>query len=187
MPYIATVNNQSYHVDTGENGQKYTITLEGDAHAIDWRQIAPLAADAKGAGGVGGRYSLIIAGTSYEIFARRITRPGQKDSQTYEIQFAGQRFEVTVEDERTRLLAGLTRSGAGSGEAMVSAPMPGLVVGVPLEVGASVTQGQTVVVLEAMKMENDLASPIAGTLKEVRVSKGQTVDQGEVLAVVVAE
>jgi biotin carboxyl carrier protein len=187
MPYIATVNNQSYHVDTGENGQKYTITLEGDAHAIDWRQIAPLAADAKGGGGVGGRYSLIIAGTSYEIFARRITRPGQKDSQTYEIQFAGQRFEVTVEDERTRMLAGLTGSGTGSGEATVSAPMPGLVVGVPLEVGASVAQGQTVVVLEAMKMENDLASPIAGTLKEVRVSKGQTVDQGEVLAVVAAE
>ncbi|HCI78683.1 MAG TPA: acetyl-CoA carboxylase biotin carboxyl carrier protein subunit, partial [Ktedonobacter sp.] len=46
---------------------------------------------------------------------------------------------------------------------------------------------QTVVVLEAMKMENDLASPIAGILKEVRVSKGQTVDQGEVLVVISSE
>ena len=49
------------------------------------------------------------------------------------------------------------------------------------------TQGQTVVVLEAMKMENDLTSPITGKLVEVRVQKGQTVDQGEVLAVIEGE
>jgi biotin carboxyl carrier protein len=65
--------------------------------------------------------------------------------------------------------------------------MPGLVIGVPLEVGSKVTRGQTVVVLEAMKMENDLGSPIAGTLKDVKVSTGQTVNQGDVLAVIQGE
>jgi len=58
---------------------------------------------------------------------------------------------------------------------------------VPLEPGAQVARGQTVVILEAMKMENDLASPIAGRVKEVRVSKGQTVNQGDVLVVVSGE
>ena len=70
---------------------------------------------------------------------------------------------------------------------MVRAPMPGMVLGIPMESGAKVERGQTVVVLEAMKMENDLASPITGTVKEVRVSKGQTVNQGDVLVVVAAE
>jgi biotin carboxyl carrier protein len=65
--------------------------------------------------------------------------------------------------------------------------MPGLVLGIPLDAGAAVARGQAVVVLEAMKMENDLPSPIAGTIKEVRVSKGQTVNQGDVLVVIHAE
>jgi biotin carboxyl carrier protein len=65
--------------------------------------------------------------------------------------------------------------------------MPGLVIGVPVEIGSNVTQGQTVVVLEAMKMENDLAAPRAGTIKEIKVSKGQTVNQGDVLVVISGE
>ncbi|WP_165423658.1 biotin/lipoyl-containing protein [Ktedonosporobacter rubrisoli] len=187
MPYIATVNKQAYHIDTGENGQRNSVTVEDKAYAIDWQQLAPLVADAQGHAsqeGQGGRYSLLINGISYEIFARRITRPEQKDSQTYEIELAGQRFEVTVEDERAKLLAGLVRSTAGQGEAAVQAPMPGLVVGVSVEEGATVSAGQTVVILEAMKMENDLPAPISGVVKEIRVSKGQTVDQGDALVVI---
>jgi biotin carboxyl carrier protein len=187
MSLMATVQQQTYRVDTEENGQQQNITLDGTAYAIDWRHIAPLAADAQGRVGQGGRYSLLLAGKSYDILARRITRPDQKDSQTYEIFVAGQRFEVKVEDERERLLAGLAHAGAHSGEMMVQAPMPGLVVGVPVEQGASVQAGETVVVLEAMKMENDLSAPLAGIVKEIRVNKGQTVDQGEVLVVIVVE
>ena len=187
MPYITTVNDQTYTIETGENGQQRQITLEGNTHTLDWKKIAPLAADAKGNLSAGGRYSVIIGGKSYEIFARRITKADEKDRQTYEILIEDQRFEVQVEDERTRKLAGLARSNTHSGAATIQAPMPGLVVGIPLELGAKVTHGQTVVILEAMKMENDLTSPITGTLKEVRVRKGQTVDQGEVLAVIEGE
>jgi biotin carboxyl carrier protein len=184
MPYIASVNNQSYSIEIGE--EKRNIVIEEIAHALDWRQIAPLAADAKGIVSTGGRYSLLLEGHSYEIFARRITKADEKDSQTYEILVGGQRFEVKVEDERTRLLTSLAKSSA-TGDATVQAPMPGLVIGVPLTKGASVTQGQTVAILEAMKMENDLSSPISGVIKEVRVNKGQTVDQGDVLVVITAE
>lgn len=186
MTYITTVNKQTYHVDTGEEGQQ-TVKLEEAAHVIDWKRIAPLAADSKGIVNEGGHYSLLLAGKSYDIFARRITKADQKGSETYEIYIADQRFEVNVEDERTKLLAGLARSNVTTSEANVQAPMPGLVIGVPLEKGARVEAGQTVVVLEAMKMENDLSSPIAGSIKEIRVNKGQTVDQGEVLVVVAAD
>src|SRR5579884_4163844 len=134
-----------------------------------------------------GRYSLIINNKSYEVFARRLNKPDEGESQTYEIFFAGQRFEVQVEDERTRSLTSAAASAHSSGEARIRAPMSGLVIGVPFESGASVTRGQTVVILEAMKMENDLSTPINGTIKEIRVSKGQTVNQGDVLVVVAGE
>ncbi len=187
MAYISTIDGKTYRIDTGENSHQRDIVIEGATHSIDWRHIAPLAADAKGESGIGGRYSLIIAGKSYEIFARRINKPDEVNGQTFEIQVLGQRFEVHVEDEREKALAGAVKSAHAAGEAMVRAPMPGLVIGTPLEKGASVARGQTVVVLEAMKMENDLASPIAGTVKEIRVSKGQTVNQGDVLVVVAGE
>ena len=187
MAYISTVNDESHIIDTGENSDRRTITVDDTTQQIDWRHIAPLAIDSKGQAGPGGRYSLLIGGQSYEVFARRIAKPDEKDGFTYEVQVAGQRFEVHVEDEREKALTGSIKGARESGEAMVRAPMPGLVLGITLEIGASVERGQTVVILEAMKMENDLSSPIVGKIKEVRVNKGQTVNQGDVLVVVSRE
>lgn len=65
----------------------------------------------------------------------------------------------------------------------VTAPLPGLIVGVRVQSGQNVEAGQTLVVLEAMKMENDIVAHSAGTVKEVRVEKGQTVALGDVLVV----
>jgi biotin carboxyl carrier protein len=62
--------------------------------------------------------------------------------------------------------------------------MPGLVVNMLVVPGDSVSAGQTVVILEAMKMENDLPAPIDGTIKEVRVQKGDTVDNGQILVTI---
>ena len=64
------------------------------------------------------------------------------------------------------------------------APMPGTVIGVPLEAGAEVTAGQTVLVLEAMKMQHTIRAPADGLLSELVVAMGQQVSAGEVLAVV---
>src|SRR6266567_5003303 len=184
MAYISTVHDKAYTIHTGEEGYQKEISIDGVQHSFDWQQITALAADARGQSNIGGRYSLLIAGKSYEVFARRINKPDAGNGQTYEIQLMGQRFEVYVEDEREQALAGSVKVRHETSEAMVRAPMPGLVLAVPVEVGASVTRGQTVIVLEAMKMENDLSSPRAGIIKEVRVSKGQTVNQGDVLVVV---
>jgi biotin carboxyl carrier protein len=65
--------------------------------------------------------------------------------------------------------------------------MPGLVLNIVKAAGEKVERGETVAVLEAMKMENDLATPHGGTVKEVLVSKGQTVNQGDVLVVISGE
>jgi biotin carboxyl carrier protein len=186
MGYVSSVGDKAYTVDAGESSPQREISIDGMRYNIDWRQIAPLAADVQGQGSVGGRYSLLIAGKSYEVFARRVHKPDEAGYR-YEILVAGQRFEIAVEDEREKVLKGSIQAAHESGEVMVRAPMPGLVLGLPMEPGAEVERGQTVVILEAMKMENDLASPIAGKVKEIRVSKGQTVNQGDVLVVVSAE
>ncbi len=187
MSYISSVNNTSYRIETGEATAQREISIDGKAYTIDWRAIAPLAADAKGQVSAGGHFSLLIDGTSYDVFARRVLKPDENGSQTYEITLAEQRFEVTVEDEREKALSSSVKSAHEGSEARVRAPMPGLVINVPFEVGATVERGQTVVVLEAMKMENDLSTPLSGTITAIRVNKGQTVNQGDVLVVVEGE
>ena len=160
------------------------ITLDGNTYKIDWRSIAPLAAETKGQASIGGRYSLVIAGRSYEVFARRLIQNEEESGQVYEVIFGEQRFEVRVEDEREKALTSSVKSTHASGEVKIRAPMPGLVIGIPFEVGASVSHGQTVIILEAMKMENDLAAPRTGIIEEIKVSKGQTVSQGDVLVII---
>lgn len=187
MPYISTVKDTAYRIETGEQASQREITIDGKSFTIDWRTIAPLAADAKGQVSAGGHYSLIINGISYDIFARRIVKPDENGGQTYEITLAEQRFEVAVENEREKALSSSIKAAHEGSEARIRAPMPGLVINIPFEVGATVERGQTVVVLEAMKMENDLATPLSGTITAIRVNKGQTVNQGDLLVVVEGE
>src|SRR5947209_2331551 len=104
MSYISSINDQSYTIDVGENKHQRDIRIEDMTCTIDWRQVAPLAADTRGQTGEGGQYSLIIGGKSYQVFARRLNTPDEKDGNTYEIQVAGQRFDVRVEDEHEKAI-----------------------------------------------------------------------------------
>jgi biotin carboxyl carrier protein len=95
---------------------------------------------------------------------------------------AGDRWEADVVDERTRHIRSLTAgANATRGPATVRAPMPGLVVRVLVETGQEVAAGAGIVVLEAMKMENELKAPAAGVVKGVRVAAGEPVEKGQVL------
>lgn len=71
-----------------------------------------------------------------------------------------------------------------AGASAVKAPLPGVVVAVKAQVGQAVKAGEAVVIIEAMKMENEIVAPCAGTVKQILVSKGSTVDTDEVLAVI---
>ena len=96
--------------------------------------------------------------------------------------WAGERREVEVVDERTRhirsLAVGPDRPAAGG---QLTAPMPGLVVRLEVEPGQTVAPGGGVIVLEAMKMENELRSPAGGRVRAVLVRPGQAVEKGQVL------
>lgn len=77
-----------------------------------------------------------------------------------------------------------TSRAAEGGPGVVTAPMPGTINAVKVKVGDQVKQGDPLVVLEAMKMENEIPAPVAGTVKEVRVTQGQTVNNGDVLVII---
>ena len=94
----------------------------------------------------------------------------------------GERCEVEVVDERTRHIRSLTGGGdRARGPVALKAPMPGLVVRVQVEAGQPVAAGAGVIVLEAMKMENELRAAGPGVVRAVRVRPGEAVEKGQVL------
>ncbi len=105
-----------------------------------------------------------------------------KNDEGWMVQVGGDNWPVTVEDERSRQVRALTgQGGGGPSGGVVKAPMPGLVLRVEVDVGQEVDAGTGVVVLEAMKMENEIKSPAEGVVTVVHVKAGQAVEKGAVL------
>jgi pyruvate carboxylase subunit B len=101
---------------------------------------------------------------------------------SYTIWMGGYRFVVEALDERARAIRDITaKATAPSGPAPVVAPMPGLIVRISVNAGDQVSAGQGLVVMEAMKMENELRAPGAGRVRTVRVEPGTAVEKGAVL------
>lgn len=129
----------------------------------------------------GGRVSARIGARNYELEARE-TEPG-----VY-LFFIGNRVrEFRVDDtikiiDPRRLRSGQNSGGHHHGVAQIVAPMPGKVVKVHVEAGATVEKGVGVIVVEAMKMQNEMKSPRAGVVVSVNVKPGDTVNAGDVLA-----
>lgn len=121
-------------------------------------------------------HSLLVNGVSHRLVARR---EGQG---SWRLFLRGQMLEANVVDERTRAIREMTGStGEQSGPKPVRAPMPGLVVKVAVEPGQEVEPGQGVVIVEAMKMENELTSEAGGRVATVHVTEGQAVDKDDIL------
>ena len=108
-------------------------------------------------------------------------RAGSKD--TFDVSVHGHSFEVTIVDPK-RLRSGQNSDRHHHGVAEIVAPMPGKVVRVQIEAGATVEKGTGVVVVEAMKMQNEMKSPRAGVVVSINVKPGDTVNAGDVMAVI---
>jgi biotin carboxyl carrier protein len=120
-------------------------------------------------------YSLLIDGKSYEAYVYQA-------EDEWQVVLLGQQYQVKVEDERERRL----RAAAGGklevkGDYQLKAPMPGLIVAVPVEENQQVQKGEVLVVLESMKMQNELRSPRAGRVERIKVKPGESVEQRQTL------
>lgn len=123
--------------------------------------------------GDGGAFSLLADGRSYDVLA-------DLDREQVTLQLLGERFVVHVEDDRERAAHAVAGQKAG-GTQELRAAMPGIVVDVRVKVGDRVEEGQTLVVLEAMKMQNPLCAEAPGVVKRVLCKQGEAVAGGALL------
>jgi biotin carboxyl carrier protein len=185
MRYAVTVGDRAITVETPDpDGAPQRAQVDSAEFAIDWRAFGAALARAED-GTRTGHYSLLIGDTSYDLIVRDLGQsPEDEGARVYEVVVGARTYTVRLRDERASALAQLTGGAHHAGDAIIRAPMPGLVVNVLAMEGQAVERGQAVAVLEAMKMENDLTTPRAGVVKSVRVAKGQTVNQGDMLIVI---
>jgi biotin carboxyl carrier protein len=148
---------------------RYRIAVDGQTHAVDAARV--------------GEYglSLVLDGDGARSREVHVAPAGAGGNQL--VHFDGRWLSVIVNGRRARRRSADSGSHAG-GEATVAAPMPGRVVRVLVGPGDEVKARQPVVVVEAMKMENELRSPKAGVVKEVSVSAGTSVEAGRSLVVI---
>ena len=122
-----------------------------------------------------GLYSILKHGLSYQV---RVAK--HRDS--YKVEVDGLPATVTLRDPRA--LTSRSANGAGSGRQSIAAPMPGKIVRVLVNLQDQVEPGQGLVVVEAMKMQNEMKAPRAGTVVEIRTQAGATVTAGDILIVI---
>jgi pyruvate carboxylase subunit B len=161
---------------------KYFVTLAGQQHEVTVDRGTVLSDGAQVEAHVdevdGTPIRLVTIGNrTYRVLARRDGSGGR-----YTLDIGGFTLQVEALDERTRTIRQLTGpAGRAAGPAALVAPMPGLVVRVNVRPGDRVQAGQGVVVIEAMKMENELKAASGGVVKAVEVAAGSAVEKGAVL------
>jgi pyruvate carboxylase subunit B len=120
---------------------------------------------------------LLIDGQSWPLVAREGPERGEWD-----VHIGGARFRVAVVDERTKAIREMTgRSGEPRGLRPLRAPMPGLVARIEVTAGQAVRRGDGIVIVEAMKMENELKAESSGVVHRIHVAPGQAVEKGALL------
>jgi acetyl/propionyl-CoA carboxylase alpha subunit len=161
MKYLTTVNDRTYEIEVNIEGE---VVVDGQPLTIDFHPVAGQPV-----------YSLLVNGRSYEAYVNPL-------DDGLQVLLQGRLYPVTVEDERTKRLR---ESSSGQpitkGEIHVKAPMPGLVVATLVEPGHAVEKGELLIILESMKMQNELKAVRSGMISRVRVKAGDSVEQNQVL------
>lgn len=161
MKYITTIDNQEFQIEVVDERH---VRIGDRLLQVDFESVSGQPV-----------FSLIVDGRSYESFVYQ----GDED---WEVLLRGRQYQVKIEDERERRLKAASGGGmAEGGEFLLKAPMPGLVVSILVEEGQEVKKGQVMLILESMKMQNELKAPRDGKIGRVRVKPGESVEQKQTL------
>ncbi len=161
MKYITTVDNQEFEIEVVD---EHHIRIGDRLMQVDFESVSGQPV-----------FSLILDGRSYESFVYQ----GEED---WDVLLRGRQYQVKVEDEREKRLKAAAGGGvAEGGEYHLKAPMPGLVVAILVEEGQPVKKGQVMLILESMKMQNELKSPRDGVMGRIRVKAGESVEQKQAM------
>ncbi len=138
-----------------------TLTWNGETQTVDLQEVEP------------GCWSVIIGGQSVDVRLDAAKHP-DPDIHAYRASLYDGAYEFALQDPRKALLAAAGGGAAAGGT--LTAPMPGKVVKVMVKEGETVAEGQTLLILEAMKMQNEYKSPSAGSITKLYVGEGSTVE-----------
>jgi biotin carboxyl carrier protein len=156
MRYVATIGQREYLIEILD---EHHVAVDNVVYDVDFESVSGQLI-----------HSLLLNNKSYE----GNVQPGEEGCQ---VLLSGALYLVQVEDEREkRLRASMGGGPAEHAEYHLKAPMPGLVVAIPAEEGRPVAKGDVLVILESMKMQNELKSPRAGMVSRVRVKPGDSVE-----------
>lgn len=164
MRYITTIGETEFTVEVLD---KRHVSVNGKVMEVDFENISGQPV-----------YSMVIDGKSYEAYVYEV-------EDEWQVLLLGQEYPIKVQDEREKRF-GTAAGGtvAESGEFHLKAPMPGRVVAVAVQPDQEVAKGDVLVILESMKMQNELRSPRAGKVTRVRVKAGETVEQRQTLVTI---
>lgn len=146
-----------------QDGNLLEIEVDGKRYEVDLMHTAD------------GTFSILESGHSYDI---ELVPNGPKKYTAYTLY---ETYDVDVIDAEARYLQNRNAGGGGSAESKISSPMPGKVVNVMVEEGDEVKEGDTVIIISAMKMESEYKAPHDGVVKKVHVKNEDTVDGNQVL------
>ncbi|HEY0077577.1 MAG TPA: biotin/lipoyl-containing protein [Pyrinomonadaceae bacterium] len=165
MKLIAEIEGERRSIELRREGVRVVAETEGRRYEVEAREPEP------------GVYLLNVNGRVYEC------RVDSAAAGASEVLVGNRSYSITLSDPKRLRGAGASASDAG-GRAVIKAPMPGKVVRVLVEVGAEVETGDGLVVVEAMKMQNEMKSPKTGTVVELHAQPGDTVNAGDALVIV---
>ena len=179
MKYLTTINERTYTVEVLDEQR---VALNGVVYEMRFTQVGDQPV-----------YSLLMNGRSYEglIYqdatdAASAAEEGSFNADRWQVILGGALYSAKVEDERKKRLRGQGSAVvAEGGEFHLKAPMPGLVVSVPVVEGQEVQRGDLLVVLESMKMQNELKAPRAGVVTRLKVASGERVEKKQTLLSIV--
>jgi len=164
MKYVVSVEDRAFNIQLETKDE---IIVEGEHHLASLENIGALSL-----------YSLIVDNSSYEVHVEE--REG-----AYRVLLLGELYTVHVEDEATRRAAKpRPERPLEDGEIAIRSPIPGLIFDVPVTAGQKVEAGDILVIVEAMKMENELRAPREGVVQATHVAPGDGVDKGQVLVTI---
>ncbi len=167
MKLIAEHEGTEYALELQRVGARVNAEVDGRRYEFAAHEVEP---------------NVFLLQTGGRVYECRVSTPAVPGGAT-EVQIGQARFQLTLRDPK-RLRHAQAASAQASGRAGIVAAMPGKVVRVLVAVGAQVEVGDALLVVEAMKMQNELKSPKAGTVVELHAAPGATVNAGDVLAVV---
>lgn len=167
MKLQATISESQFEVEVRQKGPRVFATVAGHSYDLELARAS-------------GQEFLIL--NDGRVFDCRVD--GQlRSGSTVDVTIGANHYAITLVDPK-RLRSALGSGAHGEGAARIVAPMPGKVVRVLVEAGQQVELGHGIVVVEAMKMQNELKAPKAGAIVSVSVEVGATVNAGDLLAVV---